>query len=241
MRGWRAPPCRLAGFQRTNLPAAAAPLTQRGTEYRLLGPCPHGAGHHRARVSPRSGSGSVRSPRPCSGYLVTMSLSGRKAPASLTPRAWLHQLHCLRIHGCDTQEARLENCQPAAGAGAGEGVPERPGLDVLHHDGVDAPPPAVVGAEPAGHVPGSKEHAAGRAAPSGHPQWKKVEEAFQSCCPPGGLTASPVPPLPLPCPSPVPLQQRVHGAAQVEADVGDEGQDVAAGEGAGPLAAQRAG
>lgn len=35
---------------------------------------------------------------------------------------------------------------------------------------------------------------------------------------------------------PVPLQQRVHGAAQVEADVRDEGQDVAAREGAGPLA-----
>lgn len=33
--------------------------------------------------------------------------------------------------------------------------------------------------------------------------------------------------------SPCPLQQRIHGAAQVEADLCDEGQDVAAREGAG--------
>ena len=40
--------------------------------------------------------------------------------------------------------------------------------------------------------------------------------------------------------SPVPLQQRIHGAAQMEADLCDEGQDVAAREGAGALTAQGA-
>lgn len=62
---------------------------------------------------------------------------------------------------------------------------------MLDHDGVDELPPAMVGAEPASHIP-------------------------------------------------VPLQQRIHGAAQVEADLCDEGQDVAAREGAGALTAQGA-
>lgn len=44
---------------------------------------------------------------------------------------------------------------PAPGwARRGQGLPERLGLDVLDHDRVDELPPAVVGAEPACHIPG---------------------------------------------------------------------------------------
>lgn len=39
---------------------------------------------------------------------------------------------------------------------SGGGLPEGLGLDVLDHDRVDELPPAMEGAEPAGHVPGGK-------------------------------------------------------------------------------------
>lgn len=66
---------------------------------------------------------------------------------------------------------------------------------------------------------------------AGSPQKALVWDGPPSPRPVGSVSSAPAR-------SPVPLQQRVHGAAQVEADVCDEGQDVAAGEGAGPLAAR---
>lgn len=60
--------------------------SQESTGEGWLGPCPHGdTCSRRARISPRQ-SGSMVSPGPCSGHLVTLTLSGRNAPASLKPK-----------------------------------------------------------------------------------------------------------------------------------------------------------
>lgn len=52
-----------------------------------------------------------------------------------------------------TTQRRMAALRGAGGLGV---LPERLGLDVLDHDRVDELPPAMVGAEPAGHVPGGK-------------------------------------------------------------------------------------
>lgn len=121
-------------------------------------PCPRGRGGlgppQATWLHGESGPLLCHSGPPRPFWLEFPSFSKGKGTASSA-----NVLH-LGTRGCDTQKACCNQSlrcwrqaeAPWAGARA-ERAPERLGLDVLDHDGVDELPPAVVGAEPAGHVP----------------------------------------------------------------------------------------
>lgn len=115
-------------------------------------------------------------PGPCPVILVTLPQAGNTL-ASLTFRGtWESRLMTANGHRALPPCGR--GCQLQEWAGQGQGLPERLGLDVLDHDGVDELPPAVVVAEPACHIPRGKRHTGG---PQGWVQGS-LRWVFSSTC-----------------------------------------------------------